>query len=517
MIPKRQMLEMASRSQLRTVSVPSCIGGLNGRDALAAMKPTDAVILDNWFCEPSFISVRKGSLTWASGLPGAVESLMAWNGPNGTHKLFAASVTGIYDISLGGVVGAAAQSGLTNARWQKAMLGTAGGNFLMLVNGADTYRTYDGSAFAVQTITGLGSYATTDFIDVDVYKQRAFFVIKGTLKYAYLAVSSIAGAASVVDLGSLFKLGGYLVSIMTWSFDSGSGLGDYIAFLTSEGEIAVYQGTDPSNANLWALVTLFRTGRPVGRRVYQRMGPDLAVITADGVIPLAKAMSADRNAPGAAITDRIQNMLNDDFQLYGANFGWQMILHPVGKKLILNVPENSNVSAHQYVMNTITGRWSRFTGWNANCFEVSSDVLYFGSDKVVKIADTGNNDDGQPILVDAQPAFSSFGNPGRIKHFKMCRPVFRATADVNANIDLNVDFENRARIGSVNTSSAGGTPWASIKWDSWKWGGAARMVKKWLSTPGMGYWACARLKLSVKDVDVAWLSTDHAFEVGGVL
>ena len=47
------------RQNARTVTVTAPIGGWNARDPLAEMKPTDAVILDNWFCTPTELKVRK--------------------------------------------------------------------------------------------------------------------------------------------------------------------------------------------------------------------------------------------------------------------------------------------------------------------------------------------------------------------------------------------------------------------------------------------------------------------------
>ena len=51
----------------------------------------------------------------------------------------------IYDVSSSGAVGAAAVSGLTNARHQHTMFATSGGQFLVICNGADGVRTYDGT------------------------------------------------------------------------------------------------------------------------------------------------------------------------------------------------------------------------------------------------------------------------------------------------------------------------------------------------------------------------------------
>ena len=50
----------AKKNTATTASVPSPIGGWNGRDSLANMAPTDAVQLVNWYPTPTDVTLRKG-------------------------------------------------------------------------------------------------------------------------------------------------------------------------------------------------------------------------------------------------------------------------------------------------------------------------------------------------------------------------------------------------------------------------------------------------------------------------
>ena len=72
-----------------------------------------------------------------------------------------------------------------------------------------------------------------------------------TLSAWYLPVDSVGGAATEYDLSGIFRLGGYLLAGGTWTMDAGEGVDDYWIAVTSEGEVVVYQGTDPSSANTW--------------------------------------------------------------------------------------------------------------------------------------------------------------------------------------------------------------------------------------------------------------------------
>lgn len=501
----------AARRVSRTASVPAPVRGLNKRDSLAAMDATDAIVLDNWFPEPSYVAVRNGCENHATSPPAIVESVMSWNGPT-SRKVFAAAGGGIYDVTASGPFGAAVVSGLSNARLEHINFANSGGNFLIAVNGADAWNQYNGTTWSSPAL--IGPSGSDIMSSIAVYKRRIFMAERNSLRFWYLEADAIAGPASMFDLGPIFRLGGYLQTIVTWSVDTSSELGDYIAFLTSEGEVAVYQGLNPSDATLWSLVSVFRQGRPIGKRCYQRLASDVVILTADGMVQLSSALVSDRSRPQYALTDRIHPLINDDVLKYANLLGWQVIFHPTGRKVIVNVPTGADM-AHQYVMNSVTRAWCKFTGWNARCFEVSGDTLYYGGAVGVRKCDIGNSDAGNFINVDCKPAFSYFGNPGLQKHFKMARPTFDSTGNINVQLDINIDYEDRARTTVISSSGISGVQWGS-PWGV-PWSGGAKLVKKWQSTPGIGFAITARIKAQVKDLGVQWLATDYVYEVGGVL
>ena len=121
----------------QTITVPAPVAGWNARDSIADMKPTDAVRLDNLYCTPYDVFLRSGYSNYATGMTGTINSLMSYSPPTGTAKLFAAVGANVYDVTSGGVVGAAVISTRTSDKWQHVNFGTAGGNFLIAVNGAD--------------------------------------------------------------------------------------------------------------------------------------------------------------------------------------------------------------------------------------------------------------------------------------------------------------------------------------------------------------------------------------------
>lgn len=511
----RQALRPSTRgNRALTASISAPIGGLNTQDGLADMPPLDATIMDNTFPRTSDVMVRKGFSNYVTGITGKVETLMQY-ASGSTRALFAAAGTAIYDVTITGTVGAAVVTAQSNARWQYTNFGTAGGRFLLAVNGANTPLNYNGSIWATTpAITGV---ASATLIHVNPFKERLFFIENNTMNAWYLPVSSIGGAASRLDFSTLFKLGGHLMSMGTWTIDGGNGIDDYAVWITSEGEVAVYQGTDPSNSATWALVGVFRLGKPIGRRCMVKLGGDLAVITYDGIVPLSKALRNDRIDAEIALSNKIRSELSNLSIMHGNKYGWQIILFPSVNMLIVNVPTNENTTSVQYVMNTITGAWCRFTGIYSICFELFNEHIYFGTDgKVGKFWDT-NADAGTMITADIKQAWSYFGRKGQLKKFNMARPVLSTDGVINPVMDMNVDFEDKVPSSAPTFSTLSTSAWNTSPWNTTPWTRSLGIQKSWQSVTGLGYAAALRMRASTNSPIIIWTSTDYIFEAAGYI
>jgi len=513
------LMPLASNARRKMVSrgfsVPPPVGGLNGRDALADMDEADAIQLDNFFPEPNYVSLRRGYSSHATGISGAVTTLMEWAGP-ASRKMFGANVSAIYNVTSPGAVGAADVSSLTNGRWQHVMQTTSGGNYLMICNGADSVRSYDGSSWATPAITNVTS---ANLINIALHKRRLWFVEKDSTSAWYLPVDSIAGAAVEFDLGPQFQMGGRLVAIGTWTRDGGSGPDDFAVFISSLGEVAIYAGTDPSSASTWAIVGVFRLGQPIGNRCLIKTGGDIAIITQDGVVSLTRMLTLDRSVSArAAITDKISDLFKMSARTYGPNFGWQGCVYPRANMVLFNIPQTENTTQIQFVMNTLTGSWCRFTGLNAACWSLFNDELYFGGNSgTVWKADTGFQDDGGGITGDIKTAFNYYGSRGQQKLFKMIRPIFSSNGSPGFLLDLNVDFEDREPTSSPTVTPNAGALWDVAVWDVDVWGAGETIRRDWVGVAGMGMSAAIRLRITSDGASCTLNSFDVATEMGGLL
>src|SRR3990167_298328 len=335
----------------QSVSYPAPIGGWNARDALAAMKPTDAITLENWFPRTSYVEIRGGYANHVTGITGAPKTLAVYNALDCTNKMFAVNATAVYDVTTAGAVGASVAT-VTNAQCQWLNAGNGTDNYLILCNGTDKPLYYNGTtwvsvdAASSPALTGL---TTTKIISAFLSKGRLFFIEKDSLSFWYLASGAVGGALTEFPLDGVAKKGSYLVAGATWTFDGGDGADDAVVLATSQGEIIVYKGTNPSSGSTWALAGVFYLGRPLGRRCMGKLGGDLILITEGGVFPLAKALesaSVDRNS---AMTNKIESAFVESAVTYGSTFGWEMTVYPAESAVLFNIP-----SVGQYVMNTIT-------------------------------------------------------------------------------------------------------------------------------------------------------------------
>lgn len=526
----RNALQKPSASGSTT---PAPVKGLNTVKNFSELDPEEAAVLDNFYPQIGRVKLRRGSayhayseielatedgelLTTEDGITLTTEgenadpllALMPYSAGT-TQALFAASGNAIYDVTTAGAISTAVQSSLNSGQWSYTMFATSGGNFLFMVNGADDPRYYDGSTWTLPSITGITS---SELETVTAHKRRLWFTRINSLKAYYLGSEAIAGALTSFDLAPVFPRGGRLVAIGTWTLDAGDGLDDYAVFLTSEGEVAIYQGTDPSSANTWALTGVFRIGRPLGKRCMQKLGPELVVLTEDGFGELSRMIGRARTED-ARLSRKIMPSVVADARDRVDSFGWQWCFYPRENMLLVNVPGYAN--GKQYVMNTEILSWCTFSNWPANAFEVFGGDLYFCGGTSVYKADAGTHDYGNAIMGDVKTGSSYFRSRGRQKRFTMIRPILETTGTPVPQIAVLPDFSDAALQEPSLTLGGGGAEWDVAEWDVASWGSTERVQAEWYVVEGIGYCAALRMKLTTKTATIAWIATDWLYETGG--
>ena len=505
---------MIQHNAAQVQSLPAPLGGWNARDSFANMDPADAITLINMFPTVSNLTLRGGYTQHATGLSGKVQTIMVYNYGNNS-KMFAATSSGnIYDVTSAGVVGAAVVSGLTNGIWEYINITTAGGSFLMAVNGVDDARLYDGTTWSTPTITGV---TDNNLSNITLFKNRIWFIEKNTLKAWYLPTSSIGGAAQYIDMSSICRFGGHLVDLDTWTLDAGYGVDDNLAFITSTGEVIVYRGTDPASAATWALIGVWKLGSPVGNRAMLKWGGDLLILTYDGLMPMAASLQSSRLDPRVALSDKIQGAITAATNQYGGNHaavGWQVTYTAKYNAVWINIPV-ADGQQEQYVMNTITKSWCQFTGWASYCWEIFGDDPYFGSDGYVGHAwDDGFVDNVSNITTQTIQAFNYFDARGVKKYFTRARPSIFTNGTPTISVGMNIDFDTSDTTAALAFSGTSYGVWDVGLWDTAVWGADLVIQNTWLGITGIGYCAGLQMKTASQGIQIQWASTDVVYQNG---
>jgi len=380
----------------------------------------------------------------------------------------------------------------------------------------------------VQVSAAITGVATSLLSHVWGYRNRLFFIEGGTMRARYLPVDSVTGAMGTLNLSGVFQRGGSLLFGATWSMDTGSGIDDKCVFATTEGEAAIYEGSNPAGATAadWNLVGRYDITAPMGKRGTMRAGGDLIILTKEGMVPISSAITKDAAALSLAAISR---NIEPDWKREAArriSLPWEIVKWPDMNYAIVSLPITSTgQESWAFVVNLETGAWCKFVGWATRCIELHNSRLFFGTnDGKVYEGEINGSDDGNPI------AYTYVGNPdhmkslGRLKTVREARATFLSATPYTPQISFSVNYS--VSLPPAPTGADGGTVdlWDSGQWDVMKWDQAAPVATvgggQWISIGKTGYVVQPQLQitgfLSQRPV-TEFVQMDVTFEDGGVV
>lgn len=513
----------AKNSTSFTQNVPAPVKGWNTRDSLAEMDPLYAPTLDNWYPRSGQVILRGGSLDYATGMTGSAKSIFQYSPTSGTKKLYASTNSGIYDVTAGGAVGAVVKAATNGYINTVNFANSAGTNYLWCCNGTDTPFYFDGAAWTNATITGIATPANLTF--PVVFKHRIFAIEKNSMNLWYLPIDSIQGAAGQLPYGNIMKLGGSLVSATSWTLDAGDGPDDLLAVVSSEGQLAVYKGTDPSSASSWAIVGVWFVGRPLGPRCFAPLGGDVLILTENGVFPLSKLLQSGNVNFASALSNKIQPTWTNQVWFTGIIApGWDATVYPQFDALIINVPSTTATTAGQFVMNTVTGAWCSFSSWDYTSAIVYQGQFYFATatGKLVQAWDNANvlvNDNSNDIVATAVCAYNYFGNKTLLKKIELFRNLLTYNGAIQVSWAVSADYQ-RVNFSSMvpRGVSQAGSLWDTVLWDTHYWATLGQLSKYWRSSSHIpGYALSLQLQIATKDSTLTWAGSDYILHGGSAM
>ncbi|HEV7306420.1 hypothetical protein [Ensifer sp.] len=478
----RGATSVGRRQSSQPVTFPAPVNGLVTAADMASQQSGSATVLRNFFPTLVGCRIRGGSRKRGRAADGGVIRSAFKYKYGAVETLFMATDKAIYDMTsptAPPAVTAAVVGGLSGGDWCTFQHTNSGGSHLICLNGADPRRVYNGSSWATNPPITFPDTSTTAQLNYGwLFKNRQFFLKNATLDAYYLPVNAIGGAAAVFPLGGVMKKGGSLQTGFSWSLESGDGLSDLCVFVSSEGEVAVYAGSDPSDANSFALKGVYQIGRPLGKNAWIRAGGDILIATTDGLTPISQVFERDRQALSqVSISRPIEDEWRRAANATGA--GWVIKQWPEQNLVFLAFPANSVMSDTTFVLNVLSGRWSTVSNWKASCYETLQGGLFFGTDGgFCWQGDSTGTDDGLTFTAAYLSQFTSAGQFGQRAQATLARMYFRAKSRPMVRLFARADFDRTIPPASqVTIGDAASSEWDVGLWDKGVWDSSTEQLR----------------------------------------
>jgi hypothetical protein len=349
------------------------------------------------------------------------------------------------------------------------------GNLFLVSNGTDAPLIYNGTGYLEKTgfsAAEVDGLHLEDLCDLTSYNQRLFFVEKGTLRLWFTkAAGAITGVLENNDLSFFAKKGGEIVEVEEWTRSAANNLVSMLVVITSQGEVFMFQGTDPGDPDEWSMEGIYQIPTPIGYQCTTKMLDDLVFSTKSGQYTtqaLTKAVGTTRDM---ALSDKIKGAI-DGLAPYWESPGWQIIFLNTLNYLLINIPV-SEVKAIQFVLNCENNTWTRFTGIDAFSFCTVDDKVYYGGKQggIFELFNAGS-DNGISIPGSIEQASSLFGIEQN-KHVKAITVNLAVPYRTEIRLRIVCDFKpsNECAIwtrgGSAEDSAS---RWDTSIWDVSAWG-----------------------------------------------
>lgn len=468
------------------------MAGLNLSSPITAMKDGTALVLDDWVCREEGVVTRGGFETVTED-HGAVKALFSYPG-----QIISSSATKLF----------AGQSqmvtGLTNGDWVGEVVTNSGGRHLVLVNGADYARRYDGMTFSISAITGVDSRKLSTLA---LHNRRLFAGDKDSLNLWYLATDAIEGEARLLPLAPLCTLGGTIQSVASFQTSGGKSAADQLMIATTKGELIIFAGTDPDAAETWKHVGTWTIPRPVGKRCFLRVGATAAVLTVKGLLSIPKLLTLpDDQTVAASISGKVDPLLQA--MLKSAQTDVCLIESSAHDLTMINL------NGHQLVKSD-TGAWSRFTGLPASCWLEHEGELFFGTSGGEVRKYGSDTDGGAPIRSFLVDAYSRFGSQN-FKYMRRVRPMYKAAHPYVPRIEMLTDFKDPPADFAAANIDDRYWYWSDITWPRqpmpWLREVSSRLGL-WRGLTGRGTAAALQMSIQTK-TPITFTAYDLAWENG---
>jgi hypothetical protein len=513
-----QALRTSNRYRVKAASIPAPVGGLNSRDSIDAMPPTDALVMSNFFPTVEKITLRDGFTSFCTGVgSGSVETLIEHNAGANRQLLAIGSNGTLYQIDTGSAV--SKKTGLANGRAEHIEFNNV---TVVVPSGADVPFSWDGSSASNLSITLSDSVNANTLTGVHAHKNRVYYWTGTSQNFYYSAtVDTFQGNFTKFPVGLVGTFGGNILSINSLSIDGGEGVDDLLAIIMTSGEVLIYSGSNPSSD--FSLVGTFRIAEPVPeKRGIAKLGGDVIVMTKEGYLPLSQVVRQDLIGNKAqAISEKIRGTVISQVKATGSSTGWQIFIAPDGDKVYFNYPTgDTNDPFNQHIFNPIIRAWCIFENLASHCWGQFNGDTFFGSASGVVFKVGGNADNGSNIVGDLATSYNYFNDRAGIKKFSSVQPFLEGDTDVDFSFGVGVDQRPPSTIEvSPVTFASNLATWDEATYDDFFYAdtSGAGVTRRRKAINRMGYSSALRIKVATSSQTISFISAHYTFEQGGPL
>jgi hypothetical protein len=345
------------------------------------------------------------------------------------------------------------------------------------------------------------------------HQNRLFFADNTNLAVYYLPIQTKSGEVKHLPLNAVFRRGGSIRAMYTWTVDGGAGMDDMLVLFSTNGECVIYKGTDP--AVDFSLVGIFRFDSPLSKHSVAQYGGELYVLISTGLVPLSTMLRAETDHLGQSERNVTSMFLKEAIH-YRTDLGWQAFLNPSTGRMFCNIPQGAPNRYRQFIRHMPKAVWSTFENIPSRCWGWLDPNVYFGDDKgnVYEMHPRYLNDAGQPIVVDVVMAWDNFKTPA-FKQFKAVKTYMTSNGDVHPTIDIMTNFNFAAGNNTPDISdTATGAQWDVTAWDTTPWASGEKAVLLWNGVSAKGQFGAVRLTARINSSTLEINAWDVVFEAG---
>jgi len=494
---RRGGLSKPKRQESATTRIPAPYKGVDSRTPLAQGALDVCVYTYNLVPDDGGIKLRKGYREWqieveaATGI--SVNTIMPFDGlaeDGSEDRLFAVTNEGIFDVTAS--AGTPTNKVTFTTQTEDAGFGVyisyitdAGDKIMMYADSLNGLFTYDVTGDTWAQATGITGVTVTDINFVALHKQRIWFIERNSPDSYYLGLGAIAGAATKFSFGPKFKSGGSLRGLFNWSVDGGAGVDDMFVGVSSAGDVAVYQGDDPSSATTWELRGIYFIGNlPKGPKFATDVGGELYLLSTYGLISMGDLLKGTSitNPDDIQASFRVAGIIRGLMAADSTLNGWSVRYIPSEGGILITTPVKEGVRPLQLFYNTTVDGWGFWRDLAIRSFATWKNAVVFGDASMrVNYMDVEVDDvkitpppaptvNATPIEFSVLSSFSPLGLQGINKVVQYIRPDTIGVIEPTFSAVARYDYTSLESTTPVASAPPKIGIWDVDNWDGAVWG-----------------------------------------------